>query len=120
MKKGNIEYIAIPYTSVDKKVRKFRINVSDYFYAKLMAEGHIVYAPISHNGRVAEKYKLPKEWKFWKRIDSEFLRVSKKLWVVRLDGWKTSIGVQEEIRIAKKLKIPIEYLDYESESEKNI
>ena len=116
MQRKTIEYIAIPYTSVDKKVRKFRIEVSDYFYVKLMADGHIVYAPISHNGRVAEKYELPKEWKFWRRIDSEFLKVSKKLWVVRLDGWQTSIGVQTEIRMAKRLKIPIEYLDYEKEN----
>ncbi|MBU1783170.1 DUF4406 domain-containing protein, partial [Patescibacteria group bacterium] len=37
-----------------------------------------------------------------------------KLYVLKLDGWEESVGVQAEIKMAKELDLEIEYLNYEN------
>lgn len=51
------------------------------------------------------------DWLFWRRVDTEYLRVSRKLVVLMLPGWEVSVGVQAEIKLAKSMDLPIVYLD---------
>jgi hypothetical protein len=78
---------------------------------RLMAEGHVVFSPIAHTHPIAVRCELPRGWDFWKRFDEEFVRASRKLIVLRLDGWDTSKGVAAEIQIAEAAGIPVEYID---------
>ena len=90
---SEIEYLAIPYTDPDESVRDFRASLSDIVCADLMNKGRIIFAPISSCHHIAKVYGLPKDWEFWKKIDEEFIRASKKLLVITLDGWEESTGV---------------------------
>jgi hypothetical protein len=40
----------------------------------------------------------------------EFLLRSDKLVVAQMEGWKESVGVQKEIKIARENDIPVEFL----------
>ncbi len=108
---GEIEYLAIPYSDNSESVMDFRAEISDAICADLMKQGRIVFAPISSCHHIAKKYGLPRDWKFWQRLDEEFVRICKKIIVVTLDGWETSTGVQAEIKLAKKYGLEYEEID---------
>lgn len=108
---GKYEYLAIPYMHDDPCVKDYRAEVSDIIAAALARKGSIIYAPISSWHHIAIKHDLPGDWEFWQELNRFFIRVCKKLIVVMLDGWKESTGVNAEIKFAKELNIPIEYLD---------
>ncbi len=106
-----LEYLATPYSDPDPEVMAYRAEVSDLVYAELTKEGRVIYPPISCNHIVGIKYGLPKDWEFWEKFDLEFVGASGKLIVITLPGWGMSIGVTDEIKKAKEMGIPIEYLD---------
>jgi len=108
---SDIEYLAIPYSDGTEELMDFRADVCDLICSDLMKQGRLIYAPISACHHIAKKYGLPREWEFWEFMDKEFVRICKKLIVIKLDGWETSTGVKAEMALADKYGIPIEYID---------
>ena len=108
--KSEIEYLATPYSHEDILVRKFRFVIANKITATLIREGRIIFSPISHCHPLTE-YGLPGSWEYWQKYSYEFLKNAKKLIIIELDGWEKSVGVQGEIKVAKNLGIPIEYID---------
>ena len=106
-------YLAVPYSHPDPKMKEWRFAEANKMAAKLMKTGIIVFSPISHCHSIAKHNALPTNWEFWKHFDSAYLSCANKLFVLMLDGWETSVGVTEEIKIANELGIPIEYIEYE-------
>jgi hypothetical protein len=104
-------YLAIPYTHDDEEVMDWRAEVSDYICSELMKQGMYIYAPISSCHHIAKKYGLPRDWQFWKGLDTAFIKSCKKIIVIMLDGYKESTGVNAEIELAKKYGVKVEYLD---------
>ena len=78
--------------------------------AELMAQGLLIFSPISHTHPIHLAGNLPGDWEFWKEYDRSFLEWADELWVMRIDGWEQSKGVKAEIEIAKGLKKEIVYL----------
>lgn len=105
-----LTYLAIPYSHKSPLVRQSRFEIANRIAGDLMRNGHIVFSPISHTHPIAQQCNLPKDWSYWERFDSAYLSLSKKLVVVCIDGWKESIGVQAEIKIAESFGIDIEYI----------
>lgn len=81
--------------------------------AQLMARGEYIYSPISHTHPLAEAAQLPRNWEFWKGYDRCMLSRSQKLYVLTIDGWAQSTGVNAEMKIAEELEIPIWYITEE-------
>lgn len=106
-----LEYLAIPYTHDDEVVMEYRADMADFIFHKLSMDGRLFYSPISSCHGVAKKFGMPRDWKFWKRLDETIIKACKKLVVVQLEGWNESTGVNAEIKIAKDNNIEIEYLD---------
>jgi hypothetical protein len=103
-------YLASPYSHPDPTVRARRFRATCQAAAKLIRDGHVVFAPISHSHPMTE-FGLPADWQFWERHDIEFLRRCNELVVLKLDGWRESRGVQAEIDLALEMDLPIRYLD---------
>ena len=109
-------YLASPYTHGDgTKFEDVVVQDTRYLLAcqaacALLQNGHYVYAPIPHTVAIA-KCGLPVGYKFWKEYDHEMLRRLDKLVVLMLDGWKESVGVQDEIAFMAELGKPIEYME---------
>ena len=112
--KSKLEYLAIPYLHDDESMMDFRAEVSDIIFADLSNQGRYIYAPISSCHHIAKKYDLPRDWKFWKGLDEEFVSVCCRLLVVTLPGWRESTGVTAEIAIADREGIPVEFINPES------
>ena len=110
--KNTFEYLACPYSHPYAEIREQRFEAVNKVAAKLMKEGRIIFSPISHTHPIAQ-YGLPKEWEFWRKYDRRFISLCEKVVVLMLGGWKESVGVQAEIKLAKLLGKPIEYMEVE-------
>ena len=108
---GPLTYLACPYSHADSAVRGSRFDMVNRAAARLMLAGELIFSPISHSHPIAEAGDLPRGFDYWEAFDRAYLAHCCKLIVLRLDGWRESVGVQAEIRIAGELGLPIEYLD---------
>lgn len=103
-------YLACPYSHERLTTRIDRFYEANDYAAQLMKQGHIVFSPISHSHPIAIQCDLPGDFGFWEEFDRSFIEWCDQLFVVRLDGWKESIGVQAEIKIAKELGKKVMYI----------
>lgn len=103
-------YLASPYSHPDAAVREQRFHSVCRMAATLMQQGDVVFAPIVH-GHPLVGHGLPTDWPFWERFDREHLRRCDELVVLMLDGWRESVGVAAEIRIAAELGKPVRHID---------
>ena len=111
--KKKLAYLATPYTSKDWVVKENRFDKVNEVAAKLIQRGEIIFSPISHTHPIAKAGELPGNWEFWDKFDRTYLECCYKIYVLKLNGWEESKGVQAEIKIAEELDLEIEYLDYE-------
>jgi len=96
-------YLACPYSHTDPNVRQKRFEQANMAAAKLMQEGHHVFSPISHTHPIALAGDLPKGWDYWQEYDRMFIEWCEVVYVLAIDGWDDSVGVQAEIAIAEEL-----------------
>ncbi len=102
-------YLAGPYTHPDQFVVQQRGHQQAIFAIHCATKGHIVYSPVAAWHRWSSGYGLPMTPEFWQRMSLGMLRVACELWVLCLDGWESSKGLQDEIRCAKNNGIKIRY-----------
>ena len=90
-------YLASPYAHDDKLEMEYRFQQAATAVAHFMELGFVVYSPIVHNHYLACNFSLPRTWDFWKQFDLPILDRCDELWVLELDGWQKSNGVNAEI-----------------------
>ena len=101
-------YLASPYSHPDPVVRHARFRAACRAAASLLRAGHAVFSPIAHSHPLVE-HGLPTQWGFWERFGREHLERCDEVVVLMLDGWRESVGVQAEVRIAVELGKPVWY-----------
>lgn len=104
-----LTYLASPYSDPDPAVREQRYEEACKAAAKLMLECP-VFCPIAHSHPIETIGMREKpHHEFWMRQDIAILRKCERLVVLCIDGWDRSRGVTEEIHLAQRLGIPVEY-----------
>jgi hypothetical protein len=111
MNKGQLIYLAVPYSHKDPKIQDSRFKKVNAVAAKIISSGKYVFSPISQATPIAAEGELPRGWDFWKGYDEVMISRCDRVWVLMLEGWRESIGVNGEIKIAEKLGKPVEYID---------
>jgi hypothetical protein len=76
-----------------------------------MNNGYYVFCPIAMSHPIQEFGGVPGTWEYWAEYDTKLLKACQALFVVTIDGWKESTGVQAEIQIAKDLGMEISYVN---------
>jgi hypothetical protein len=102
-------YLASPYSHPDPAVRESRFREACRAAARFMRVGQAVFSPIAH-GHCICTYGLPTDWRFWEPFDRHQLEKCDEVVVLMLDGWRESVGVQAEIRIAAECGKPVRYI----------
>jgi len=102
-------YLASPYSHEEDRVMEDRYQKTMAFVARNLKQGPLIFSPIVYAHPMAVYHDLPKEWQFWEYFDIGFIRQCSEFWVLQLDGWEESEGVQNEIRHANWQKIPLSY-----------
>jgi hypothetical protein len=93
-------YLASPYSHDDPTVRQARFEAACAQVAEMLFCGIPTFSPVVYSHVLAE-HGLPVEWKFWRAMDEAMILVSSEMWVLTLEGWKKSVGVQAGIEIAR-------------------
>lgn len=105
-------YLATPYSDPDPAVRFNRFDAVNRFAARLIEQGHYVYSPISHTHPIAVCGDLPKGWEYWEGFDRRMIAACDRVVVYCQDGWQESVGVTAEIKIARELKKPVDFIGH--------
>jgi hypothetical protein len=103
-------YLASPYSHENLAVREQRFREACRAATALLLAGHAVFSPIAYSHGLVQ-YGLPIDWSFWEWHDKEMLARCDEVMVLMLDGWEDSVGVREEIRIARELGKHVRYVD---------
>lgn len=104
-------YLATAYSHEDPLTMYERYVQAVYIQGNLLRQGKHVYCPIAHTHHAAGLVDLPTDWQFWQSHCELMLSKCNRLLVAKMDGWEQSKGVQAEIEYAKKIGMPVEYLD---------
>lgn len=103
-------YLAAPYTHPDSDVVTQRMALFSIIDAKLAKQGLFTVSPLSKHF-IKMYTDIPLTWDFWKEYSEKLMEKCDALYVIMLDGWEESEGVQGEIEMAKKMSKEIKYLD---------
>ena len=103
-------YLASPYSHTNPAVREERFRSACRATVALLRAGEVVFSPIVHSHPLVE-FEMPTAWAFWERIDRAHLERCDEVVVLMLDGWEASVGVHEEITLARELGKPVRFLD---------
>lgn len=106
-------YLASPYSHPDPLERQYRYDRMVKVAGRLLGQDHFVYSPIVHCHPLALATSLPTDFTFWQRYNLHMLEKSDELWVIQLDGWHESLGVQAEIIQALRWNKPVVYVEFE-------
>lgn len=103
-------YLACPYSHPDRAVRVARFEAANRAAGLLMSRGMLVFSPISHTHPIAECCDLPLGWEFWHAYDRVFIEHANAIYVLCIDGWMESVGVQAELEIARELGLAVHHV----------
>ena len=106
-------YLASPYSHDDPNVRTQRFDDVCFMASLLMKRGFKVFSPIAHSHPIAVPWGLPDDIEFWKDFDFWFIDRCDEFWVLMIDGWDESKGIEKEIDFAEAIEKPIKYVDME-------
>lgn len=103
-------YLASPYSDPDPFVQEMRYQKAMQVTSILLKNGIYVYSPIVHCHEMSKLYGLPGDAGFWQQFDEAMIRGAEGIFVLRLDGWARSHGVQAEIKLGAVLGKNITYV----------
>lgn len=110
-RKTKLVYLASPYSNPDNEIREDNYIVVSNIAANMIANGDVVFSPISYGHNLLEFKDMPTDWEFWFNFCVTFLLKCDKLVVCKMRNWENSVGVKEEIEIAINNGIPVEYIE---------
>lgn len=109
--KSLLYYFASPYSHANPLVKIVRYEMTVYLSSSLTKKGFRLLEPIAMCHDQAGKYGLPTGYSFWQTRDRGFIDVCDAVIVAKLQGWRESEGVQDEIEHALSTGKPVHYLD---------
>ena len=111
MSKRYLTYLAGPYSHPSPAVQEGRYILLTQAAGWLMnARGWNVFSPITHSHPLHKHADMRGDWAFWKKVDTEYVKLSKRIVVLTLPGWDKSVGVTAELKIARRLGLPVLFL----------
>ena len=104
-------YLAVPYSGTPKE-QEWRFVCANHVAGAILNMGIDVFSPISQTHPIAQQCGLEGTWERWSSYDEKVLaRLCDGVYVLMLEGWKESTGVQAEIDIAVKLNKRVEFIN---------
>lgn len=89
-------YVATPYSDSNPEIREERYRKACEI-AYLIAKRNVpCYVPIAFWVSIGEEYRLPDDAEFWTIQDHDLLALSSELWIITLEGWNRSKGIEME------------------------
>lgn len=108
--KAGLVYVASPYSDDSQYVVEKRFVDTEFAMVQLYDQGYLALSPILLGHAAAKTYGMPKDFDYWKKLDTKLIEACDSLFVLALSGWDRSVGVLAEIKIAHDLGKPIHFV----------
>jgi hypothetical protein len=109
--KAGFWYLASPYSHQSAWIRDKRALDAERATYNALRQGYVAFSPVHATHGMACMHSLPKDAAWWSEYNRQFLDTCAGILVLTIDGWKTSLGVQAEIKIGHAKALPIRYID---------
>jgi len=100
-----IVYIASPYSDEDKTVVAERVKAAGLVAAKLVAKEVHAISPVVYGTTLMEYGPMKEDdsWKSWQHFCNSMIDISEAVYILKIPGWDTSLGVSgEKLRAATR------------------
>lgn len=107
-------YLASPYTHDIREVEKARARAVAIAASFLTSLRFHVFAPIAYTEALrshGNAHTIPGDWSYWQIFDRYMIERCSTFAVLTLGGWQMSVGIEQETRIAHKLRREIVLID---------
>jgi len=108
---AGLAYLAAPYSHPSKEIVAQRMELLEKVDAKLTAAGLFTVTPLSKHYILRHDNKVGSDWDYWKEYSKVLMRACYCVIVIRMDGWGSSVGVQDEIKLAADRGLKVFYID---------
>lgn len=105
-------YLACPYSHPDPAVREARFQAACRAAADRLIAGEVAFTPVvyGHPLVAMDTLGVPGDWSFWSRLDRAMIERCDAVHVLALPGWDTSVGVRQEVLLARSLGKPVTFV----------
>ena len=103
-------FVISPYTHDDSDIVRNRVDHAEMYLASLTMAGYVAYSTIAAMEHLTKKFDLPTDYAYWKEHCHKMISCAKEVYVLCLDGWEDSVGVQDELSVARELSKKITYI----------
>jgi hypothetical protein len=106
-------YLASPYTHPDRAVREARFYLVAQAGAALAIKGYHFFCPITHTHPIdleLQRLGIDLSSDFWQKFDKPFLQMCNRFFILNIEGWDQSKGIQNETAFFAKRGIIAELL----------
>lgn len=103
-------FVASPFSHPNPSVRLSRYETSLRFAKHLVFDlGRPAFAPVPYGYLISVFFSIKTDASTWEPMNLSMLNAASKLAVLTMPGWEESEGVNNEIRFARDLGLPIEF-----------
>lgn len=110
-------YLASPYSTPCPVLLEERVKRTGEAAAKLIEKGHLIFSPIVSSHPIAHLVSFSPvnhaegELSGWMAYDFAMIDKCDEVWVLMLDGWEKSRGVEAETDYAEERGKPVKFID---------
>ncbi len=104
----------MPYSSKIEGVTEERFEKALKLASFLMLQNIHIISPVLQGHVIVKKYKVPSDWAYWEEYCVKVMSACDSILIFKLSGWQESSGVKGENEEARKLKLPIYFIDEEN------
>lgn len=105
---ASLIYLASPYSHLDPDIRHIRYTAAKLYTARHIQLGFAMFSPIVYGKQMEEK--IGTDYKSWQTFNDSMIKASCQIWVLMLNGWKDSLGVEHECKYALDLGKPLHFI----------
>ncbi len=108
MEKG-LYFLSVAYHGTDE-AKAYRTEISLKAAAEFLRQGIHVFAPVIYVNQIVEELNLPSTEERRQLVMPyllDFLKVSKGMILITVEGWQNSWGVRQELIFCQEHKIPV-------------
>ena len=110
-KHGKLVYLASPYTAdPDTEAARYHAVLRAWRWLIDNNDDFNFFVPVVQSHQLCVAGHLPVEWHFWADFDRTLLSKCEQFWVLCIPGWRESVGVGAERKIAEELGLPTRFL----------
>lgn len=100
---SQLVFISSPYSHPNPEVKVQRTKDVAKMVAKLMHHDIFGLSPVLYGLSIIQHgMELPDDWQFWAKYCHEYMKACQKVYIIAMEGWAESVGVQGEIEEAIK------------------